>query len=170
MSTKRQQNQLELAFPTRPRGESAVRADEGPEVPMAEHRTQSPAMSNPLIEEVLERENLKKALKRVQSNKGAPGIDGVTVDDLPDYLRKHWPTIRMQLLEGTYKPQPVRRVEIPKPNGGTRKLGIYLGWAGNHRTVRRQPQPGYSSDGRSTRRDRRSARTVATNARPSSHH
>ncbi len=124
MSTQRQKTQLELAFPTRPRGEPAVRADEGPEVLVAEHRTKSPAMSDQLLEEILERGNLKKALKRVQSNKGAPGIDGVTVEQLPDYLREHWPTMREELLEGTYKPQPVRRVEIPKPNGGIRKLGI----------------------------------------------
>lgn len=124
MSTKRQKTQLKLAFPIRPRGEPAGRAGEGPEVLTAKHRTGSPAMSDQLMEEILERENLKKALKRVQANKGAPGIDGVTVDELPDYLREHWPTMREQLLEGIYKPQPVKRVEIPKPNGGTRNLGI----------------------------------------------
>jgi len=124
MSTQRRKNQLELAFPTRPPGEPVGRVGEGPEVSTAEHRTKSPAMSDQLMEEILERGNLKKALKRVQSNKGAPGIDGVTVDALPGYLREHWPTMREQLLEGTYKPQPVRRVEIPKPNGGTRNLGI----------------------------------------------
>ena len=124
MSTRRQKTQLELAFPMRSTGEPECRADEGSEVPVAEHRTESLAMSEQLMEEILERENLKKALKRVQANKGAPGIDGVTVDELLDYLRKHWPTMRVQLLEGTYKPQPVKRVEIPKPNGGTRNLGI----------------------------------------------
>nr|WP_269447532.1 group II intron reverse transcriptase/maturase [Caballeronia udeis] len=77
------------------------------------------------MEEVCERENLKRALKRVKSNKGAPGVDGMTVHALPAYLREHWPSIRASLLEGTYKPQPVRRVEIPKPDGaGVRKLGI----------------------------------------------
>jgi len=77
------------------------------------------------MEEVCERENLKQALKRVRANKGAPGVDGMTVQALPAYLREHWPTIRSMLLEGTYKPQPVRRVEIPKPDGGgVRKLGI----------------------------------------------
>jgi RNA-directed DNA polymerase len=77
------------------------------------------------MEEVCERENLKQALKRVRANKGAPGVDGMTVQALPTYLREHWPTIRSMLLEGTYKPQPVRRVEIPKPDGGgVRKLGI----------------------------------------------
>jgi RNA-directed DNA polymerase len=77
------------------------------------------------MEEVCERENLKQALKRVKANKGAPGVDGMTVQALPAYLREHWPTIRASLLEGTYQPQPVRRVEIPKPDGGgVRKLGI----------------------------------------------
>jgi RNA-directed DNA polymerase len=76
------------------------------------------------MEEVCERENLKQALRRVKSNKGAPGVDGMTVQALPAYLREHWPAIRATLLGGTFKPQPVRRVEIPKPDGGVRKLGI----------------------------------------------
>lgn len=77
-----------------------------------------------LLAQVLERANLQRALKQVRQNKGAPGIDGMTVDDLPDYLRYHWPALRAQLLAGTYRPQPVRRVEIPKPDGRTRPLGI----------------------------------------------
>jgi RNA-directed DNA polymerase len=78
-----------------------------------------------LLEEVLRRENLIAALKRVKSNKGAPGTDGMTVEELPDHLRTHWPRIRKELLDGTYRPAPARRVEIPKPNGkGTRPLGI----------------------------------------------
>jgi RNA-directed DNA polymerase len=76
------------------------------------------------MDAVVERENLKQALAQVRSNKGAAGVDGMTVDDLPAYLKVHWPTIRAQLLEGTYKPQPVRRVEIPKATGGMRPLGI----------------------------------------------
>jgi RNA-directed DNA polymerase len=76
------------------------------------------------MEAVVERENLKKALAQVKRNKGAAGIDGMSVDDLPAYLKEHWPTIRAQLLDGTYKPQPVRRVEIPKASGGMRPLGI----------------------------------------------
>ena len=76
------------------------------------------------MEAVVERENLKEALARVKSNKGAAGVDGMSVDDLPAYLKEHWPTIRTQLLEATYKPQPVRRVEIPKASGGMRPLGI----------------------------------------------
>ena len=76
------------------------------------------------MEEVCGRENCKQALKRVKANKGSAGVDGMTVQQLPDYLKQHWPAIREQLLSGTYKPQPVRRVEIPKPDGGVRKLGI----------------------------------------------
>jgi RNA-directed DNA polymerase len=76
------------------------------------------------MEEVCERDNLKEALRRVQANKGAAGVDGMTVDALPDHLRQHWPALRTHLLQGTYEPKPVRRVEIPKPDGGVRKLGI----------------------------------------------
>ena len=77
-----------------------------------------------LLARVLERGNLQRALKQVRRNKGAPGIDGMTVDDLPEYLRHHWPALRAQLQAGTYRPKPVRRVEIPKPDGKTRPLGI----------------------------------------------
>jgi group II intron reverse transcriptase/maturase len=77
-----------------------------------------------LLSRVLERGNMQRALKQVRRNKGAPGIDGMTVDDLPDYLRHHWPAVRAQLLSGSYRPRPVRRVEIPKPDGKTRCLGI----------------------------------------------
>src|SRR5436190_4265165 len=83
-----------------------------------------PAVAGPSMEAVVEGENLKQALARVKRNKGAAGIDGMSVDELAAYLKKHWPMIRAQLLEGTYKPQPVRRVEIPKASGGTRPLGI----------------------------------------------
>jgi RNA-directed DNA polymerase len=76
------------------------------------------------MEEVCERENLKEALRRVKANKGSAGIDRMTVDGITDYLKQHWPAIREQLLSGTYQPKPVRRVEIPKPDGGVRKLGI----------------------------------------------
>ena len=83
-----------------------------------------PARTGRLMEEVCERDNLKEALRRVQANKGAAGVDGMTVDALPDHLRQHWLAIRAHLLQGTYAPKPVRRVEIPKPDGGVRKLGI----------------------------------------------
>ncbi len=77
-----------------------------------------------LINRVLERNNLMRALKQVRRNKGAPGIDGMTVDELPDFLNQHWPRIRQQLIDGAYRPKPVKRVEIPKPEGRKRKLGI----------------------------------------------
>ena len=76
------------------------------------------------MEAVCERENLKAALRQVKANKGSPGVDGMTVVGIKDYLKQHWPAMREQLLNGTYEPKPVRRVEIPKPDGGVRKLGI----------------------------------------------
>lgn len=83
----------------------------------------SPEIST-LMTEVLEPENLKRALAQVRRNKGAPGIDGMTVDELGAHLKANWPTIRAQLVEGSYCPKPVRRVEIPKPDGRKRLLGI----------------------------------------------
>lgn len=77
-----------------------------------------------LMERVVERGNALEALKRVRKNKGSPGVDGMTVDELPNYLREHWKEVREQLLTGTYGPRPVRRHEIPKPDGGARMLGI----------------------------------------------
>jgi RNA-directed DNA polymerase len=77
-----------------------------------------------LLEQVVQRRNLLVAYGRVVRNGGAPGIDGLTVEELESYCREHWPRIREALLSGTYVPQPVRRVEIPKPTGGTRTLGI----------------------------------------------
>ena len=76
------------------------------------------------MERVVDNRNLKAALKRVRQNKGSPGVDGMTVDELPKHLAENWIRLREQLLEGTYQPQPVREVEIPKSEGGTRKLGI----------------------------------------------
>lgn len=84
----------------------------------------TPNQPSLLMQRIVERENLQRALKQVRRNKGAPGVDGMTVDELPDYLREHWPQLRAQLLNGRYRPQPVRRVLIPKPNGKQRKLGI----------------------------------------------
>ena len=76
-----------------------------------------------LTEEIVREANLYEALKKVRRNKGSPGIDGMTVGELPGFLRKHWPMIQRKLLEGTYQPKPVKRVEIPKPDGGKRKRG-----------------------------------------------
>jgi RNA-directed DNA polymerase len=125
MSDRRQKNQLELAFLAEDRGEAPRAAEEGTESLAAKRRAESPAIGEQLMEEVCERENCKQALARVKANKGSPGVDGMTVHDLPGHLQQHWPAIREQLLNGTYEPQPVKRVEIPKPDGGgVRKLGI----------------------------------------------
>jgi RNA-directed DNA polymerase len=124
MSDRRQKNQLELAFPDKSRSEAPRVSGEGTESFMAERRVETPAIGERLMEEVCERENCKRALARVRANKGSAGVDRMTVQPLPGFLRQHWPVIRDQLLSGTYEPQPVKRVEIPKPDGGKRKLGI----------------------------------------------
>ena len=124
MSGKRQNNQLRLAFGEEGRSEAPMASGEGSETLAAKCGNESPANHEQLMEEVCERENCLQAFKRVKSNKGSPGIDGMTVDALTVYLKEHWPAIREQLLTGTYKPQPVKRVEIPKPDGGVRQLGI----------------------------------------------
>jgi RNA-directed DNA polymerase len=124
MSGKRQKHQLELAFMAGARDGIFGFGNGGTETPVAERNAENPAQAKGLMEEILDPGNLKEALKRVKANKGGAGVDRMTVDELTDYLRKHWPEIRDQLLSGTYKPQPVMRVEIPKPAGGVRKLGI----------------------------------------------
>jgi RNA-directed DNA polymerase len=124
MSDKRQKNQLMLAFAEENRGEAPKGLGEGTESLAVKRGTESPAIGEQMMEEVCERENCKQALARVRANKGSAGVDGMTVLQLPEYLKQHWPAIREQLLSGTWKPQPVKRVEIPKPDGGVRKLGI----------------------------------------------
>src|SRR5271156_6175073 len=125
MGVKRQKNQLELAFGGEVRSEAPRASREGTETPTAKRRPESPAGNGEqLMEEVCERSNCLQALKRVKSNKGSAGIDGMRVVQLPGYLKEHWPAIREQLLRGTYRPQAVRRVEIAKPDGGVRQLGI----------------------------------------------
>src|SRR6266700_5038742 len=124
MSDKRQKNQLMLAFTDESRSEAPMVSAEGTESVVAKRGTESLAMGEQLMEEVCERENCKQALARVKANKGSAGVDGMTVNELPEFLKQHWPAIREQLLSGTYKPEPVKRVEIPKPDGGVRKLGI----------------------------------------------
>jgi RNA-directed DNA polymerase len=124
MSGKRQNHQLELDFAAEGRSETPSAGSEGSETLAVNRVSESPAKTDTLMEEVLQRENLKEALKRVRTNKGSAGVDGMTVQQLVRYLMKHWPEHREQLLNGTYQPQPVKRVEIPKPDGGVRKLGI----------------------------------------------
>jgi RNA-directed DNA polymerase len=120
----RQNNQLELSLSGGAKGEAPSAATEATEARAVKPCLERPAVAGPSMEGVVERENLKQALAQVKRNKGAAGLDGMSVDDLSAYLKEHWPTIRDQLLDGTYKPQPVRRVEIPKVSGGKRLLGI----------------------------------------------
>jgi RNA-directed DNA polymerase len=132
MSEKRSKNQAQLALPFVCGSEAPVVDREGTEAPRVRRETENPAGSQRVMEEVCERENRRAALKRVRANQmrfqllrqGSPGIDGKTVDELPEYLEQHWPAIGEQLLSGTYEPKPVLRVEIDKPDGGVRKLGI----------------------------------------------
>src|ERR1017187_7545983 len=124
-SDQRQNIQGELDFWSSPAGEACEAKREETESLSVVHDPESPASTNRWMEEICERENLKQALQRVKANKGSAGVDGMTVGGITDYLKRHWPAIRDQLLSGTYEPQPVRRVEIPKPDGnGVRKLGI----------------------------------------------
>jgi len=124
VSDRRQKTQQELASARESRGEAPRAFVGGTESPRAARAIESRADTERLMEGVCERDNLRQALRRVRSNKGSPGVDGMTVDELPDYLREHWPVLRAQLLSGAYQPMPVKRVEIPKPGGGSRKLGI----------------------------------------------
>ena len=121
---KNQGKQLSLAFAGDSRGEAQDVNRRGTEPLAAKRASESPAREECLMEEVCDRKNLEIAWKRVRANKGSPGVDGLTIDETLGYLREHWPTIREQLLTGAYAPQPVKRVEIPKPDGGVRKLGV----------------------------------------------
>src|ERR1700747_2032219 len=128
MSGRRQRNRPEqgvLAFPAESRSDAPKAAAKATETLRAKRKTESPAGTERLMEEVCELENCKQAIQRVKANKGGPGVDGMTVDELPDYLKQHELEIGEQLRNGTYQPQPVKRVEIDKPDGGgMRKLGI----------------------------------------------
>ena len=126
MGDKRQKNQLQmlLAFTDERRSEAPTTRREGIESLTAKRACESAAIPEQVVEEVCGRENCLRALRRVKANKGSAGIDGMKVSELPGYLKQHWPAIREQLLSGTYQPQPVRRAEIAKPDGGMRKLGI----------------------------------------------
>src|SRR6202045_3661668 len=121
---KQRNIQMELDFSSALTDAARGVAGEETESLVATSGPESPARPNRLMEEVCERENLNEALRQVKRNKGSAGVDGITVNQLTDYLKQHWPVIREQLLRGTYEPKPVRRVEIPKPDGGVRKLGV----------------------------------------------
>jgi len=122
--TLRQKIQDQLALPGMGRGESSNQSVRGTEVSAAAREPDNPASTERVMEEICHPENLKCALRRVIQNRGKPGIDGMTVEQLTDHLRGHWTGIRGSLLQGTYQPKPIRRVEIPKLGGGVRLLGI----------------------------------------------
>src|ERR1035441_2257470 len=119
-----QQNiQIELNFSVTPAGEAREAGREETESLSTMHAPECPTGTTRLMEEICDRENMEEALRRVKANKGSAGIDGMTVGGIADYLKQHWPAVRERLLNGTYEPNPVRRVEIPKPDGGVRKHG-----------------------------------------------
>src|SRR6202171_6119814 len=123
-SDKRLNIQLRLDFSSTPTGEARQAGREDIESLSVVSEPERPANTRRIMEEICERAHLKEALRQVRGNKGSAAVDRMTVDQLGDYLKQHWPAIREQLLNGTYEPKPVRRVEIPKPDGGMRKLGI----------------------------------------------
>ena len=96
----------------------------GDEATSGTGRKDAPVVQDNLMERVLEADNLRRALRQVRRNGGAPGIDGMTVEELPEHLKEHWPRLKETLLNDAYKPQPVRRVTIPKAGGGERQLGV----------------------------------------------
>jgi RNA-directed DNA polymerase len=105
-------------------GEAGVFPPKVNEPPIAERNAENPVISEQLTERICERTNLLRAFQRVQRNKGCAGVDGMSTTELRRYLKRHWLVIKEELVNGTYKPKPVLRVDIPKPDGGTRKLGI----------------------------------------------
>src|SRR6201995_2991312 len=123
-SDKRLKIQVRLDFSSAPTGEARQAGREDIESLSGVNESERPANTSRIMEEVCERANLKEALRQVKGNKGSAGVDRMTVDQLGNYLKQHWSAIREQLLNGTYEPKPVRRVEIPKPDGGMRKLAI----------------------------------------------
>src|SRR3989338_3660807 len=122
MSAKQQ----EIAKAPRLAGQGEAQEAEplGAEVLVVKQDEENLADSERLMEETVSRDNVRRAYQRVKANGGAPGVDRMTVEKFADYLKDQWPTIKEQLLNGMYKPEPVRRVEIPKPDGGVRSLGI----------------------------------------------
>ena len=124
MGDKRQKIQLELAFTAVRKGEARTPDRKGTESSLARYEAESLAESETLMEAVCEAKNLKQALRRVKGNCGSPGIDGMKTEELPAWLIGNWARLREELLRGRHQPQPVKRVAIEKPDGGTRTLGI----------------------------------------------
>jgi len=121
---RHQMSNEQFELPLENRGEAPMVQRSGEATSAASGNERSGLDSPLLMERVVEGGNLRRALKRVQQNEGSPGVDGLTVEDLPAYLREHWSTIRERLLMGRYQPSVVKRVEIPNPGGGVRMLGI----------------------------------------------
>jgi RNA-directed DNA polymerase len=125
MNAKRPNQQLLLPFAMPEAGEARDRHSQGVEAFSATEKTESLVISNDsLMEAICSERNVQEALRRVVANRGAPGVDGMEVGELREYLAQHGPEVMNQLRSGTYRPLSVRRVEIPKPDGGVRKLGI----------------------------------------------
>ena len=124
MTATRPPYQLELDLPMPGRGEAPRLDWQEVEAVTATAEPESPASTAHLMEAICDPDNIEAALRAVVRNKGAPGVDGITVQQLPGILKARWSEIENQLLQGRYQPQPVRRVRIPKPAGGTRNLGI----------------------------------------------
>jgi len=124
MTAMRPPYQLELALTIPGRGEAARRDAQEVETITATAEPESPALAEHLMEAICASDNIEAALRAVVRNKGAPGVDGITVKQLPGMLKARWSEIEDQLLQGRYPPQPVLRVKIPKPDGGMRNLGI----------------------------------------------
>jgi RNA-directed DNA polymerase len=124
MTPSRPPSQLELDLPLPGRGEAPCSDGQEVEAVTATAEPESPAPTDHLMEAICAPDNIEAAVAAVVRNKGAPGIDGITVKQLPEVLKARWPEIERHLLQGRYQPQPARRVIIPKPAGGARNLGI----------------------------------------------
>src|SRR5438034_11280134 len=126
MTKTRSPYQLELGLPMPNRGEAPCRDVQEVEAVTATAEPESPAPTAHLMEAICDPDNIEAALRAVVRNKGAPGVDGITVKQLPGILKARWSEIEDQLLQGRYQPQPVRRVKIPKPAGGTDRKSTRL--------------------------------------------
>jgi RNA-directed DNA polymerase len=124
MEEKKMEQKTVKAFRSTASGEAQAVAKEGTRSFVAKPQSERPMFPSKLMEEVVHADNVKQALKRVESNAGSPGVDGMKVEKLREYLKQNWFEIRRTLLSGDYKPKPVRKVSIPKSGGGTRDLGI----------------------------------------------
>lgn len=124
MSNDGQKIHLKVALPTATESEAPRAVGQGTSSDIATSPPENPSLPKRLLEEICERSNLLQALRRVVSNQGSPGVDGMEVSELPEYLKHHWTTIKAQLFQGKYQASPIRRVLIPKPGGGQRQLGI----------------------------------------------